>query len=311
MSSFQPSQSSSAQPSSIEQIGYFDDPAGEQLDHAGRVELLAVDFVDLLGRVVELGRGRVHGDPDLLARLVAGLFDRGEDHVDRGGVVRQIGREAAFVADGRAEPLVVQHLLEMVEDLAAATDRVAEPLEAQRHDHELLHVDRVVGVLAAVDDVHHRRGQQPGVRAADVAIERQAAVLGRRVGRGQRHAQDRVRAELLLVRRAVQLAEHLVDADLIERVGTDQLVGDLLVDVGDRLRDAFAQVDLLVAVAQLPSLVDAGARAAGDRGGADRAVVERDVDFDGGIAAAIENLASVNVNNHAHGELAFPKPGET
>ena len=35
---------------------------------------------------------------------------------------------------------------------------------------------------------------------------------------------------------------------------------------------------------------------------ADRAVVERHVDLDGRIAAAIENLPSVNVNNHAHGE---------
>ena len=147
----------------------------------------------------------VHRDPDLLARLVAGLLDRFENQIDRGGVVRQIGREAAFVADGRVELLVVQHLLEVVEDLAAAAERVAEPLEAQRHDHELLHVDRVVGVLAAVDDVHHRRGQQPGVRAAEVAVERQPAVLGRRVGRGQRDAEDRVRAELLLVRRAVEL----------------------------------------------------------------------------------------------------------
>ena len=65
---------------------------------------------------------------------------------------------------------------------------------------------------------------------------------------------------------------------------------------------ALAQEDLLVAVAQLPGFVHAGARAAGHGGGADRAVVERDIDFDGRIAAAIENLASVNVNNHAHGE---------
>ena len=58
----------------------------------------------------------------------------------------------------------------------------------------------------------------------------------------------------------------------------------------------------LVAVAQLPGLVDAGAGPAGDGGAAERAVVERDVDLDGGIAAAIENLAAVDINDHAHGE---------
>ena len=57
----------------------------------------------------------------------------------------------------------------------------------------------------------------------------------------------------------------------------------------------------LVAVAQLPGLVGAGAGAAGDGGGAGRAVGERDVDLDGGIAAAIENLAAANIDDRAHG----------
>ena len=79
----------------------------------------------------------------------------------------------------------------------------------------------------------------------------------------------------------------------------------LVVDVGDGLRHALAEVVRLVAVAQLPRFVHAGAGAAGHGGGADRVVVERDIDFDGRIAAAIENLPAVNVNDHAHGESAF------
>ena len=84
-----------------------------------------------------------------------------------------------------------------------------------------------------------------------------------------------------------------------------QLVGDLFVDVGDRLLHAFAEVKRFVAVAQLPGLVHAGAGAAGHGGRADRAVVQRDIDFDRRIAAAVENLPSVNVNDHAHGIFAF------
>ena len=38
---------------------------------------------------------------------------------------------------------------------------------------------------------------------------------------------------------------------------------------------------------------------------ADRVVVERDIDFDRRIAAAIENLSSVNLNDHAHGKSPF------
>ena len=92
-------------------------------------------------------------------------------------------------------------------------------------------------------------------------------------------------------------------ADLIERVHADELVGDRFVDVVDGLRDAFAEEQLLVAVAQLPGFVDAGAGAAGDGGAAERAVGQRDVDLDGRIAAAIENLPAVDIDDRAHGEL--------
>ncbi len=119
--------------------------------------------------VVELGGGDVHRDPHLLAGFVAGLVDRFENQVDRRGVARQIGGKAAFVADGRVELLAFEHFLEVVEDFDAAAQGVAERVEAQRHDHELLHVDRVVGMLAAVDDVHHRGRQQSRVRAAEIA----------------------------------------------------------------------------------------------------------------------------------------------
>ncbi len=84
-------------------------------------------------------------------------------------------------------------------------------------------------------------------------------------------------------------------------------LGQHFVDVRDGLRDALAQVHGLVAIAQLPRFVHAGAGAAGDGGAADGAVIERDVDFDGGVAAAIENLAAVDIDDHAHGETtAFP-----
>ena len=47
-----------------------------------------------------------------------------------------------------------------------------------RHDHEFLNVDWVVGVLTAVDDVHHRHRQRARRRTADVTVKRQAAGIG-------------------------------------------------------------------------------------------------------------------------------------
>ncbi len=68
---------------------------------------------------------------------------------------------------------------------------------------------------AAIDDVHHRHRQKMGVRAADIAIERQAGGFGGSLGDGQRNAEDGVGAEARLVRRAVELDHRLVDLDLV------------------------------------------------------------------------------------------------
>jgi hypothetical protein len=48
-----------------------------------------------------------------------------------------------------------------VENLRATTQGLGESRSPNRHDHEFLKIDRVVGVDAAVDDVHHRHGQGP------------------------------------------------------------------------------------------------------------------------------------------------------
>ena len=91
-----------------------------------------------------------------------------------------------------------------------------EARRADGHDHELLEVDGVVGVHAAVDDVHHRYGQDVGVGAADVAVERKLELVGRGLGDGQAGAEDRVGAEASLVVGAVEVAELGVDESLLE-----------------------------------------------------------------------------------------------
>ena len=68
----------------------------------------------------------------------------------------------------------------------------------------------------------------------------------------------------------------------------------------DGLRDALAQVATLVAVAQLACLKGAGRSARRHHRAAEAAVLEHDLDLDGGVAAAVEHLATVDVQNIAH-----------
>ena len=149
---------------------------------------------------VELAGGRVERDRDVLAGLVARRLDARHERLQRLLVRAEVGREAALVADGRAQPALVQPALQRVEHLGAHPQRLREALGPGRHHHELLEVDAVVGVRAAVQDVHHRHGQHARAVAAEVAVERQARLRRGRLGDREGHAQDRVRAEARLVR---------------------------------------------------------------------------------------------------------------
>ena len=89
-------------------------------------------------------------------------------------------------------------------------------------------------------------------------------------------------------------------ARLIEGIEAHDGIGALVVDVLDGLRNALAQVAALVAIAQLAGLKGAGRSTRRHHCAAKAAVLEHDLDLDGGIAAAVEHLATVDVQNIAH-----------
>ena len=89
-------------------------------------------------------------------------------------------------------PRLLSEALQRVEHLDAPAQRLGEARRADRHDHELLHVDVVVGMRPAVDDVHHRHGQAAarvlGRGARTAACRRRGGRLGdaRATPRGSR-----------------------------------------------------------------------------------------------------------------------------
>ena len=185
-----------------------------------------------------------------------------------------------------------------MEHFRAHTQRLGEALGADGHDHELLDVNVAAGgVCAAVEHVHHRHRQRLGVAAADVVVQRQAQSLCSSLGNSQGHAENSIGAETGLVRGAVQLDEQLVDGGLVEDVHALQRLSDLDVDVLNCLEHALAEVTALIAVAQLASLVDTGGSAGRNGSAANGAVVERDLDFHGRIAAGVQNLSGAYIHN--------------
>ena len=250
--------------------------------------------------LAELARRRVEREEDVLPGPVAGALDGAQHEVERRLVAGQARGKAALVAHARRETLVLEQLLQRVEDLDADAEGLAEGARARRHDHELLDVQTVVGVRAAVEHVHHGHRHDPGARPAQVLVERQAALVGAGARDGQRHAEERVGAEARLVRRAVELEQRAVHGGLLRRLEAFDLGRDRLRHVAHRLAHALAAVAGVVVVAQLDRLARARRGAGGHHSAAEGARVEPDLDLDRGIAARVEDLARVDGADLGH-----------
>ncbi len=269
--------------------------AGELLALCAFLPGVVVDaaLLALACRLVELGGSAVHCDCDILAGLVAGLLDCGDDAIERVFDGIESGSETAFVADGRGEAAILENLLEVVEDFSAVAESFLEGGSADGANHELLERDRRVGVGTAIDDVHHRHGQGVCVRAADIPVKRHAESIRRSLGDCERDAENRVCAEFGLRCGAVQLEHELVDAALIAGALAEQRRGDDLVHVVHSLGNALAEVALGVAVAKLKCFVHASGSARRNSGAAKRAILENNIHFDCRIAARINDLTGL------------------
>ena len=59
-----------------------------------------------------------------------------------------------------------------MEDLSRHPQGFRKAGSAYRHDHELLEVYRVIRMLAAIQDVHHRNRQLLGIDSPDIPVKR-------------------------------------------------------------------------------------------------------------------------------------------
>ena len=285
-------------------IGYLSTPGRQHVGEVGGRQRHAFAGQHVLAVLVEFAGGAIEAERDLGARLVAGLLDRQHDQLDRFFMVGHRRREAAFVADRRGQAAFVQDLLQRVEHFGAVADRFLEARCADRDDHEFLDVQVVVGVRAAVDDVHHRHRHLHRAGAAEVAVQRQAGFFGGGLGHRHRHRQHGVGAEAALVFGAVQVDQGAVEEGLLVGVEAHDRFGDLGVDILAGLQHALAEVALHVAIAQFDRFARTGRRAGRHRRAAHHARLQQHIAFDGRIAARIDNFTADNINDSTHGSVS-------
>ena len=210
-------------PSSIDTIGIALHQALVELDHAGGIERPALAGQDVAPVREQLAGGDV--EREARPRRPGGSPPASTARARKASassVLFRLGAKPPSSPTLVLWPASLSAFLQAVEDLRAHAQAVGEGLAPHRHDHEFLHVDRVVGVRPAIDHVHHRHRQHAGAGPADIAPQRQALGGGRRLGDGEADAEDGVGAEAALVVRAVERAQAPVDADLVERIVAEQ-----------------------------------------------------------------------------------------
>ena len=161
---------------------------------------------------------------------------------------------------------------------------------AEGNDHELLQVDGIVGVRAAIQNIHHGHGQQPRACASQIAIERRAPGCRCRARGGQRNGQDRIGAQTALIRRAIEIDHDAIDGGLLRGFVPVKRRGDFLAYVSDRIANALAEIARLIAIAQLDGFMLAGRSAGGHGGLPPAAVGEKDFSFHGRVPAGIQDF---------------------
>ena len=185
-----------------------------------------------------------------------------------------------------------------MEDFDAHSQGFLKRFCAHGHGHKFLHVHGIVGMRAAIQNVHHRHGKRIAGRVArkprEIFVQRLPRSRSGRARGRHGNGEDGVRAKIPFVRRAVGFDHAVVDRSLVGGIEASYRAGNLAIHAGDGLAHALAEVARFIAIAQFDGFVLAGGRARGHCGAARCAAFEDDIRFHGRIAARIQNLPAMH-----------------
>ena len=160
-------------------------------------------------------------------------------------------------------------------------------------------------MLPAVHDVHHRCWQQVGANPPQVSVEWLLSRDSRCLRHGQRRSKNGVRTKLALVRCAIEFDHGSINFYLIESVSSDEFFDNMRVHIVYGFGDPLTKIRAGVAIAELIGLMGSSTGPTWNGGPTKGTICQFNVDFNRRVASAIENLATVNVDNRAHFVL-FP-----
>ena len=215
-----------------------------------------------------------------------------------GFVVRtEVGGKAAFIAHVGGHVASLKDATEIVEHFSTHTKGFGESGGSDRHNHEFLEVDAVVGMGTAIEDIHHGDRKHVGTTTTKVTVELLAGLHSCSLGAGKGDTEDGVGAETAFVRGAIHFDHFLVDGALFFDIHAAKFLVEDVVDIVDGLKDAFAHIDGFVVVAKFTGFVYACGGSRRNGSAAHGALLGEHFDFDCGVAARVEDLTAPDSYN--------------
>ena len=118
----------------------------------GAVRLLK----DVVARIVEFTRRYIECQSHLIPGFIAGLADGFQQEL-HGLLVRSQARsKSSFVSDADGVASLLQNSLQSLKDFSSCSQCLGEVFHPDRGDHELLKVNVVISMDAAVEHVEQR-----------------------------------------------------------------------------------------------------------------------------------------------------------
>ena len=115
---------------------------------------------------------RIQRQHHILAGLVAGFFDGLHNIFERGIRGSQRWGKAPLITYAGGKPVIAQKPLQRVKNLSAHANAIRQCVSGNRHNHELLNIYRIVGMRAAIHNIHHRHRQYMCRNATNIAPKR-------------------------------------------------------------------------------------------------------------------------------------------
>src|SRR5438270_347286 len=112
----------------------------------------------------------IESDGNLLAGFVSSLLNGFEHDLNCLNVRLHRWSEAALISNSGVVAALFEHAFQCVKDFNAPAQRIRKRLCADRHNHEFLKINVVIGMSAAVEVRHHRSWQRVGASSAQIAI---------------------------------------------------------------------------------------------------------------------------------------------